>query len=205
MTRPYCVGLTGGIGSGKSLAARYFAALGAEVIDTDHIARQLTGPSGAAMAAIIDAFGDAMRSPDGGLDRARMRDLVFTDAVARQRLEAILHPRILDAASRALETSKALYTVLVVPLLLESAAYGSLVDRVLVVDCPEALQMERAMARDGVAADLVRAIMASQVGRMQRLASADDILDNRGDATELERQVGQLHRKYEELAQKTRA
>lgn len=205
MTRPYCVGLTGGVGSGKSLAARYFALLGAEVIDTDLIARQLTGPSGVAMAAIVEAFGAAMRCPDDSLDRARMRDLVFSEPAARRRLEAILHPLILEAVERKLRAANGRYVVLVVPLLVESGAYGSLVERVLVVDCSEVQQVERAVARDRVTTALVRSIMASQASRSQRLAAADDIIDNQGSKADLQQQVEILHRKYEELASKSRA
>jgi dephospho-CoA kinase len=204
MTRPYCVGLTGGIGSGKSLVASHFAALGAGVIDTDELARQLTGPQGAALADITAAFGMAMQGQDGGLDRARMRALVFAEPVARRRLEAILHPLIRTAAARELAAARAPYVLLVVPLLVETGAYGALVDRVLVVDCSEAQQAERAASRDGATLAAVAAIMASQASRGQRLAAADDVIDNSGDVAALLGQVEALHRKYLDLAANNR-
>jgi dephospho-CoA kinase len=200
MTRPYCVGLTGGIGSGKNLASCCFADLGVDVIDSDVIAHELTGPKGAAMAAVVDAFGTAMQCADGSLDRVKMRDLVFSTPGARNQLEAILHPLILDVARRKLEASTSSYAILVVPLLVESEAFASLVDRILVVDCPEVQQIARVMVRDGVSEASVQSIMASQVSRAQRLAAADDILENWGEMDLLRRQVAELHRKYLELA-----
>ena len=161
MTRPYCVALTGGIGSGKSLIARQFAELGAEVIDTDIIARELTGPGGLAMPAIGEAFGADYVSADGSLERGRMRATVFADPAARRRLEAILHPLIRDRAAACLARSNAPYVLLVVPLLLETAAYTDLVDRVLVVDCDPAQQVERVTRRDGLSIALVESMMAA--------------------------------------------
>lgn len=200
MRRPYCVGMTGGIGSGKSLAAEYFAGLGAEVIDTDQIARQLTAPHGDAMSAIVKAFGPGVCAMDGGLDRAAMRDLVFSDSGARQRLEAILHPPIREQAEKLIRASRRAYAIVVVPLLLETGAYERLLDRVLVVDCPETLQVERAVARSGLDPAMVQRVMASQISRSARLAAADDVIDNSGDVAQLQRQVGQLHEKYLRLA-----
>lgn len=202
MTRPFCVGLTGGIGSGKSLVARHFSDLGAHVIDTDAIARDLTRVGGVAMPLILAQFGAAMRRPDGGLDRERMRELVFADPEARRRLEAILHPRIHAEAQRQLESSRAAYVVLVVPLLVETGAYSGLVDRVLVVDCSQAQQAERAARRDGMDPQAVARIMASQTSRAQRLAAADDVLDNSGDPDAIASQVAALHRRYLVLAGK---
>lgn len=196
MKRPYCVALTGGVGSGKSRVAGLFAGLGAEVVDTDLIARRLTGPGGAAMAAIQAAFGPGYVAPDGGLDRARMRAAVFADPALRGRLEAILHPLIRDQAAAALAASTAAYVVLVVPLLVETGAYGELADRVLVVDCRPARQIERVVRRDGIDAGLAAAMVAAQVDRARRLAAADDVIDNDGDPDALPARVAELHRSY---------
>ncbi len=197
---PFVVGLTGGIGSGKSRAADAFAALGASVVDTDAIARELTSRGGAALAAIVEAFGREALDADGAMDRLRMRERVFRDAVARQRLEAILHPMIRAESQRRIARASAPYVVHVVPLLVESPGYRERVQRVLVVDCPEELQIERVRSRSGLAAAEVRRIIATQVPRAQRLAAADDVLDNSGDAAALEAQVARLHRRYLELA-----
>lgn len=196
MKRPYCVVLTGGVGSGKSQVAGLFAELGVEVIDTDLIARQLTGPGGAAMAAVAAAFGPGYVAPDGSLDRAHMRAAVFADPAARERLEAILHPMIRQRAAEALAASAADYVLLVVPLLVETGAYGDLADRVLAVDCRPERQIERVMRRDGIDAALAAAMVAAQAGRERRLAAADDVIDNDGDAAALPARVGELHRFY---------
>lgn len=200
------VGLTGGIGSGKSAVADRFAARGAAIIDTDVISRQLTGPGGAALPAIAEAFGPAMIAADGALDRAAMRRCVFADPAARQRLEAILHPLIRQMADRQMADALAAglpYGILVVPLLVESGDYRSRVDRVLVVDCPESLQVERVMARSGLSADDVAAILAAQARRADRLAAADDVIVNDQGWTALDRRVDELHRNYLHLAEKT--
>ncbi len=190
------IGLTGGIGSGKSAAADRFEALGAAVVDTDRIAHDLTGPGGAAMPAIVARFGEAVAGPDGALDRDRMRALVFADGAARQALEAILHPMILDAATRALGAARAPYAVLVVPLLVESGAYRDRMDRVCVVDVPESVQIERVMARNGFDEARVRSIMAAQASRARRLEAADDVIDNQGTLEALQAQVAQLDARY---------
>ena len=203
-SRPFCVGLTGGLAAGKSAVAACLAGLGAEVVDTDQIARSLTAPQGAALPAIIGAFGSDCIGPDGGLDRSAMRVRVFADAEARRRLEAILHPMILERVRQRLSLSQAPYVVLVVPLLLEAwQDYRDLVDRVLVVDCDEALQVRRVMARDGVGEPLARAILAAQASRQARLALANDVLDNSADLDALARRVRDLHDRYLALA-KTR-
>ena len=194
------IGLTGGIGSGKSAAAAEFARLGGEVIDTDVIAHQLTAPGGAAMESIIGAFGAGVQRPDGALDREAMRGLVFGDASARARLEAILHPLIRAEADRRIAAAGAPYVVLVVPLLLESGAYASRVGRVCVVDVPEALQIERVMRRNGFDRTRIAQIMAAQASREQRLAAADDLIDNSGGLDHLHAQVAALHRRYLEAA-----
>ena len=203
-SRPFCVGLTGGVAAGKSAVSACLAGLGAEVVDTDQIARKLTAPQGAALPAIIQAFGSDCIAPDGGLDRFAMRVRVFTDHDLRRRLEAILHPMILERVRQRLTLSQAPYVVLVVPLLVEAwQDYRNLVDRVLVVDCDEALQVRRVMARDGVGEPLARAILAAQASRQARLALADDLLDNSADLEALARRVRDLHDRYLALA-KTR-
>ncbi len=193
---PYVVGLTGGIGSGKSTVADLFVARGAALVDTDAIAHELTGPHGAAMAAISEAFGPAVVDARGALDRAAMRRQVFADATARQRLEAILHPLIRAESDRRCQAARAPYVILAVPLLVESGSYRERVQRVLVVDCPEAVQVARVMARNGLGEAEVQAILAAQASRQQRLAVADDVVDNGGDAAALVPQVERLHRQY---------
>jgi dephospho-CoA kinase len=194
------VGLTGGIGSGKSAAADLFAELGAAVVDTDVIAHRLTVPGGAAMPRIREAFGDGVIAPDGALDRAAMRKRVFADAAAKARLEAILHPLIRAEADRLCAEARAPYVVLVVPLLVESGGYRSRVQRVAVVDCSERIQVERVMRRSGLSEEEARAIMAAQATREQRLAAADDVIDNGGDLAALRAQVERLHRAYLKLS-----
>lgn len=196
----FIVGLTGGIGSGKSAAATLFEEFGAAVVDTDAIAHELTAPGGTAIAPIRDAFGDEVVAPNGALDRAAMRRKVFTDAQAKGRLEAILHPMIRAEADRRSAAARAPYVVLVVPLLVESGGYRSRVQRIAVVDCPEAVQVARVMSRSGLSAEEARAIMAAQVGREQRLAAADDVIDNGGDLAALRPQIEALHRQYLEMA-----
>lgn len=196
----YVVGLTGGIGSGKSTVADAFVAQGAALVDTDAIAHELTAPQGAAMPELIAAFGDDIVDADGALDRAAMRRRVFADPAARGRLEAILHPRIRALSAERVQAASAAYAILAVPLLVESGQWQTRCDRVLVVDCPEAVQIERVGRRSGLSADEVRAIMAAQASREQRLAVADDIVRNDGARTNLYRQVAALHLKYLELA-----
>ena len=198
------IGLTGGIGSGKSAAADEFARLGAEVVDTDAIARELTAPGGAAMPHVRALFGDAFVAPSGAMDRDAMRRRVFSDPAARQALEGLLHPMIRDQSERRIAAARAPYVVYVVPLLVESPDYRSRVSRVLVVDVPEELQVRRVGTRSGLAADEVRAIMARQASREARLAAADDVIDNGGDLGALRAQVAALHAKYVALANAAR-
>jgi dephospho-CoA kinase len=193
------VGLTGGIGSGKSAVAREFAALGASVTDTDLLAHALTAPGEPGHAAVLAAFGPEFRLADGTLDRARLRRLVFDDAAARGRLEAILHPLIRAATQRELAAWTGPYGLLVVPLLYERGGLSG-VARVLVVDCPEDEQVRRVVARSGLATADVRAIMATQLPRADRLARADDILDNAGPMAAIVPQVAELDRRYRALA-----
>ncbi len=196
VARPFSVGLTGGIGCGKTTVANLFAAHGASLVDTDEIAHALTAPGGAAMEAVIAAFGPEFATADGALDRARMRALVFSDPAAKQRLEAILHPRISAAALAAAALASGPYVIFVVPLLIESGTWRARVTRVLAIDCPEQVQIARVMARNGLTEEQVRAIMASQVSRATRLAAADDIVTNDGEIATLAPQVAKLHAKY---------
>ena len=196
----YIVGLTGGIGSGKSAAAQVFEELGATVIDTDTIAHALTAPGGAAIAPIQAAFGAGYITPEGALSRARMRELVFADAGKKRLLEAILHPLIRARSNELVRAARSAYVILMVPLLVESGDYRGRCQRILVVDCPEELQLERVMARSGIAAAQVRAIMATQVTRATRLAAADDVIDNSQDLAQLRRQIEVLHARYLQFA-----
>ena len=202
--KPYTVGLTGGIGSGKSVVAGLFARCGATVIDTDEIAHGLTRPGGQAIGAIRSAFGPDVIGADGALDRDRMRRLVFGDAAARRKLEAILHPLIRTESARRRDRAPGPYAILVVPLLVESGVDRSRYPRVLVVDCSEVQQVERAMRRSGLSETEVRAILAAQATREQRLAQADDVIDNSGTPEALERQVSNLNEKYLTLAARSK-
>ena len=194
-----CIGLTGGIGSGKSLAADLFVARGAALVDTDAIAHALTAPGGRAIEAIRDAFGDAVIAADGRMDRAAMRQRVFADRNDKARLESILHPMILAEAQAAIEAAGqagAPYVLVAVPLLVETGHWLSRLDRVLVVDCPEEMQVQRVMQRSGLTAEQVEAIMAVQALREERLAAADDVIDNSGTLEQTEAQVAALHQRY---------
>lgn len=193
------IGLTGGIGSGKTTIADRFAALGATVVDTDAIARCLTGAGGAAVDAVREAFGAGFITADGALDRIAMRDLVFEDPRARGKLESILHPAIRAGADRALADASGAYAVLVVPLLFETGGYRDRVARTLVVDCAEQLQVERTARRSGLAAEQVRAIMRAQWPRWRRLQMADDTIWNGAGADALDPQCERLHRLYAAL------
>ena len=196
----YIVGLTGGIGSGKSAAAQVFEELGTTVIDTDAVAHALTGPGGAAIEPIRAAFGAAYLTPEGALERARMRELVFADESKKRLLESILHPLIRARTSELVRAARGPYVILMIPLLVESGDYRRRCQRVMVVDCPEELQVERVKARSGLAAEQVRAIMSNQVTREARLAAADDVIDNSHDLAQLRRQVEALHARYLQLA-----
>jgi len=194
------VGLTGGIGSGKSAAADAFAKLGATVVDTDAIAHELTGPAGAAVAEVARLFGKAFVDATGAMNRKRMRDLVFSDAEEKQRLEGLLHPLIRAESERRIAAAKGPYVIYVVPLLIESANHRERVGRVLVVDCPEALQVARVRQRSALPEGEIRRIIASQIQRERRVAAADDVIDNSGSIAALQQQVEKLHKKYLALA-----
>lgn len=192
----YVIGLTGGIGSGKSAVARAFEKRGVTIVDSDQIAHDLSAASGAAIPAIRMAFGDAMIAPDGAMDRARMRELVFADPGARQRLEAILHPMITAESIRQTAVAAGPYVVQVVPLLVETGMGHERFDRILVVDCDEKLQVARVLSRGGLDEQAVRGIMATQANRHTRLARADDVLVNEGSLAEMEAKVELMHQRY---------
>jgi dephospho-CoA kinase len=197
---PFIIGLTGGIGSGKSTAARMLGDLGAGIIDTDAISHALTGPQGGAINALREAFGADCIRADGSLDRQRMREIVFANAAARKRLEGILHPMIRSEVEHRIARAVEPYLLLVVPLLLEGRGYLPIIRRVLVVDCDPEIQIARVMARSQLTREAVGAIMAAQVDRSTRLAAADDVLDNSGDEASLRAQVERLHGEYLRLA-----
>lgn len=197
------IGLTGGIGSGKTTVADLFAARGIALIDADLIAHRLTAPGGAAMPAIRAAFGDALLTPDGALARAQMRSLVFSDPSAKTRLEAILHPLIRQQADAQAARATSAYVIHVVPLLVESGDGHARFDRVLVVDCDETTQIARVIQRNGFTREQVLAIMAHQATRAARLAAADDVIRNEGDTASLMSQVDVLHNRYLEMARQS--
>lgn len=192
----FTVGLTGGIGSGKSTVADLFADLGVPVIDTDVIARELTAPGSAALEAIHLAFGDAVLQSDGSLDRAALRRMVFADVDARHRLEGILHPRIRQAVEQVRARLNAPYILVVIPLLVETGGYRDLLDRVLLVDCPEELQITRVIARSGLTRDEVLPILVAQASRSERLAIADDVIVNTLAHEALRAEVITLNQRY---------
>ena len=195
----FVVGLTGGIGSGKSAAADEFARLGASVVDTDAIAHALTQQGGAAVPAVEKRFGQEFVR-DGAMDRKKMRDHVFADPAAKRALEALLHPLIREESARQIAAARAPYVVHVVPLLIESPDYRRRVNRVLVVDAPEEVQVARVRMRSNLPEEEVRAIMRTQVTRAERLAAADDVIDNGGSRDALRNQVAALHQKYLQFA-----
>jgi len=192
------IALTGGIGSGKSAVAERFVALGVPVIDADLLARELVQPGRPALEEIIAAFGADLLQSDGALDRRKLRGRVFEDAAARQRLEAILHPRIRAEMQQRLSSLDAPYAILVIPLLLETAQ-ADLADRILVVDLPVELQLQRASLRDGQSKENIRTIVAAQCSREQRLASADDVIDNSGSLRQLDVLTASMHQRYMSL------
>jgi dephospho-CoA kinase len=200
----YRVALTGGIGSGKSTVAEGFARQGVVVSDADAISHALTGADGEALPAIRAIFGPDIFDSRGSLDRAALRTLVFSDSAARRRLQQILHPMILEQMLAETASVNTPYALLVIPLLLETDQ-DRLVDRVLVVDLPESEQVSRVSKRSGLDSTEVRRIMASQATRNQRLAAADDVIDNSGEPGLLDARIAQLHRRYVELARAHRA
>ena len=197
---PFVVGLTGGIGSGKSAAAEEFARLGATVVDTDAIAHELTAPGGAAIPAIRRLFGDAYVDGTGAMDRSKVRSLAFSDAEAKKRLEELLHPMIRDESLRRIATATGPYVVYVVPLLVESGAYRNRVQRILVIDCPVPEQVARVRRRSGLDDDQIRRIIEAQASRQARPSVADDVIDNSETMESLRDAVGRLHERYLALA-----
>ena len=193
------VGLTGGIASGKSTVADMFAALGVEVIDTDLLAREVVMPGQPALREISDAFGPQVLQADGTLDRRAMRELVFRDAAKKAQLEALLHPRIRDLVVERATCASGPYVVIVVPLMVESPI-REFMDRILVVDCSEDMQLERLLARDAESEEQGRRIMATQASREERLAIADDVIVNDGALADTEAAVQALHERYLALA-----
>lgn len=198
-SRPLWIGLTGGIASGKSTVADLFAGLGATIIDTDVIARELVMPGQPALDEVREAFGDTVFKADGTLNRAALRALIFADDHARQELEAILHPRIQQATLKQTQRAGGDYQIIVVPLLAESPL-KSYVDRILVVDCGEDTQIRRLLARDAETEAQARRILAAQSSREERLAIADDVINNDGDLADTSDQVAALHEIYLSLA-----
>ena len=192
----FVVGLTGGIGSGKSAAAAEFERLGATVVDTDAIARELTQSGGSALPSIEQLLGSEVLDPRGAMNRKKVRDRVFADPAARKALEALLHPMIREESQRRISAAQGPYVIHVVPLLVESSDYRRRVDRVLVIDAPEEVQIQRVRGRSGLSEDEVRAIIASQATRAERLAAADDVIENRGSIDALRKQVSAYHQKY---------
>ncbi len=195
------IGLTGGIASGKSTVAELFASRGAALLDTDRIAREVVEPGKPALARLVQALGSEILDREGRLDRATLRRRLFADEDTRRTVEEILHPAILSELGRQSESAPGPYQILVIPLLVEGDREG-LVDRVLVVDCPEELQIERLMRRDGETREGAQRMLAAQVSRAARLAAADDLITNDGPPGELTGQVAELDRRYREMAAK---
>lgn len=196
----FTVGLTGGIGSGKTTVANMFADLGVTLIDTDLIAHALTTTNGAAIEAIKNAFGADFIQSSGAMDRAKMRLHVFGQPEEKKRLEAILHPLIREETEAAAKRSTGIYTIFVVPLLVESKSWKQRVSRVLVVDCSEQIQIQRVMSRNGMTREQVLAIMQTQASRDDRIKAADDIIDSERDLAEIRQDVRRLHDKYLQLS-----
>lgn len=189
------IGVTGGIGSGKSAVMRAFQAKGIEAVDADEMARVVVEPGQPALDAIAEHFGPTILTPEGTLDRPALRAIIFSDDSAKTWLEALLHPLINRELRARLAAAQSPYALLVSPLLFETGQ-DELVDRILVVDVPEAVQLARASARDGADPQQIKRIMGSQMSRKERLARADDVLDNSGSLADMERQVVELNQKY---------
>jgi len=201
--RPYRVGLTGGIASGKSTAAKFFGALGVPILDSDQIARDVVEPGQPPLERLVERFGPTILTPDGHLDRPALRDIVFSDPRARADLEALTHPAIGAAMEARSAAAGGPYQILVIPLLVEKNLRAH-VDRVLVVDCDEELQLRRLRARDGSTAQQARAILDAQAPRAVRLKAADDVIRNDADMSAVQNQVAALHARYLELASQPR-
>ncbi len=196
------IGLTGGIGSGKTTVSDIFASLGVPIIDSDLIAHNVVQPGEPGLEGIIQHFGEKLLQPDGSLDRQQLRNLVFDDETARRQLEQILHPLIRQRSQQQLESLNTPYAILAIPLLVETGLADS-VDRVLVVDCPETVQVERICRRDGIDPDQAKAILAAQCSRKQRLDAAHDIIDNNQPLAGLTQKINSLHKQYLALSATT--
>jgi dephospho-CoA kinase len=199
-SRPYRVGLTGGIASGKSTAAKFFGALGVPIIDTDQLARDVVEPGQPPLERLVERFGPSILTEDGHLDRPALRNIVFSDPKARADLEALTHPAIGVAVEARSAEVGGIYQIFVLPLLVEKSL-GSQLNRVLVVDCDEELQIRRLQARDGSTLEQARAILNAQAARTTRLKAAHDVITNEGDMSAVRDQVQKLHARYLELAQ----
>jgi dephospho-CoA kinase len=197
--KPWILGLTGGIGSGKSTVGHFFSECGVDVVDTDEIAHALTGPNGQAILPLVRVFGPQCLRADGALDRVRMRTRVFSDPKARKQLEEVLHPLIFDASVRACAAAPLPYVVLAVPLLFETAHYRLLCHRTCVVDAPPSTQVERVMARSGLSEPEVWSIIHAQMSREARIAQSDDLINNNGDLAALRARVFALDGVYRQL------
>lgn len=195
MNRPFVIGVTGGIGTGKTAVCNMFAELGVDTIDADEIAREVVAPGQPALTELVSVFGARILETDGNLNRKKLRDVVFKDDALRRRLESILHPRIRAEMSDRLAQQTGPYCLLCVPLLLETGESPE-VDRVLVVDSAIETQLARASTRDDTSPEEVERIIRAQIPRAQRLAQADDVIDNNGNLEQLEKQVKTLHEKY---------
>ena len=200
----FVVGLTGGIGSGKTAVSDALGKLGADIIDTDRIAHQLTGPHGAAVAAVVAAFGSEARTAEGAMNRDFIRQRVFEQPQERQRLEAILHPLIREEAQYQLQQAKGCYSVLVVPLLVEKQGWQTLLDATLVVDCDPDRQVQRGQARSGLEKNHILQIMNAQANRSDRLKIASHVIENNGDYPSLLSKVEDLHKTFQQLAERKR-
>ncbi len=202
MDRPLHIGLTGGIASGKSTVSGLFAALGVPIIDTDQIARDVVPPGSALLARVVDQFGAGVLTPGGELNRRALRERVFADPADRAALEALMHPAIMAQLRQRVATAGGAYQILAIPLLVEHSLAAS-VDRVLLIDCDEQLQLRRVQIRDGVTLAQARGVLAAQASRAARLAVADDVIVNDGDLQKLRGQVESLHTRYSALARGT--
>jgi dephospho-CoA kinase len=200
MRRRLRIGLTGGIASGKSTVAQRFAELGAPVIDADEAARSVVTPGSPGLAQVVHRFGSGVIDSNGTLDRRILRNLIFNDPDSRRDLEAILHPLIRASMEQSAETAVGPYLVMAIPLLVEGGSRDR-IDRVLVVDTDETVQLQRVLSRDGGSLEQARAILASQASRADRLAAADDVLLNTGSVTELRQAIDRLHERYLLLAE----
>ncbi len=198
--RPWCVGLSGGIATGKSTVARRFENLGVAILDADVAAREVVAPGTSGLKAVVAEFGDQVLNPDGALDRSILRTQIFNDLVARQRLEAMIHPWVRIWFQQHLVTIQACYAMLVIPLLAETWPAYSWLERILVIDVSSSIQRNRLMHRDGISADLAARMIAAQSSRPMRLQRADDVLNNGGTEAALDASIAALHARYQKLA-----